>query len=419
LGNQRPPVIQSVEKEILKSLITLATEDDADLVEEMRDCMRRMPWSLIEGVDESESSWFQPPPDQNSGDGPPGETPQLSAAVTQNNGGGSMNIDSDRNESQTQNVSEDMVPPHLSTDGVDEDMDRRLTQEQSEDRPQGRADQERADQDMVNVAQTQNLNASDDRPPSEKDDDQDMADAAQTQNLNASDDRAPSGQDDDQDMADAAQTQNASDNRPPDRQDDDNGKGNGQRQDNDDDAMDTDGDEASRGAKAAPSRKGNKPCVPPSSENIDSHGEARNRDPRLRPPRNELPPNPSQGPGRRKYTPLKQNQIVPPPPESDPITIHVKRKEPPLNPKPSGKRLKGNKKPVSGSSIKEAIDVDKLFVSIIAPPSLPCLKYKTQDELDVTLDDEGSPSVRSSSPFGLYFDSTPFSETPGQENPWV
>ena len=45
----------------MTSLIRLAMED-VDLVGEMRECMRRIPWSLMDKINEFDSSWFKPPP---------------------------------------------------------------------------------------------------------------------------------------------------------------------------------------------------------------------------------------------------------------------------------------------------------------------------------------------------------------------
>ena len=59
LGNQKPSLLRLVEKEIFRSLITLATQD-ADLVSEMRDCMARMPWDKIDEAHTNELSWFVP-----------------------------------------------------------------------------------------------------------------------------------------------------------------------------------------------------------------------------------------------------------------------------------------------------------------------------------------------------------------------
>ena len=61
LENSRPQVLQLVEKELMTSLIRLATED-IDLVGEMRECMCQIPWSLMDKINEFNSSWFKPPP---------------------------------------------------------------------------------------------------------------------------------------------------------------------------------------------------------------------------------------------------------------------------------------------------------------------------------------------------------------------
>ena len=59
MGNHRPAILDHVEKEFMKSLIRLAIED-VDLVHEMRDFVRRIPWPMINEMDETVSSWFRP-----------------------------------------------------------------------------------------------------------------------------------------------------------------------------------------------------------------------------------------------------------------------------------------------------------------------------------------------------------------------
>jgi hypothetical protein len=59
LGNQRPTLLSSVEKELFLLLFRLATEE-LDLFTEVNDCMSRMPWDEIREIGESdERSWFK------------------------------------------------------------------------------------------------------------------------------------------------------------------------------------------------------------------------------------------------------------------------------------------------------------------------------------------------------------------------
>jgi hypothetical protein len=59
LGNQRPTLLSSVEKELFLLLFRLAT-DELDFFTEVRDCMSRMPWDEIREIgDSDEGSWFK------------------------------------------------------------------------------------------------------------------------------------------------------------------------------------------------------------------------------------------------------------------------------------------------------------------------------------------------------------------------
>jgi hypothetical protein len=63
MGNQRPPLLRRVEKEIMASLFRLATQD-VDLVKEMRECIGRLPWKELDLErirEDSEFSWFRLP----------------------------------------------------------------------------------------------------------------------------------------------------------------------------------------------------------------------------------------------------------------------------------------------------------------------------------------------------------------------
>ncbi|KAF8812613.1 hypothetical protein BYT27DRAFT_7207620, partial [Phlegmacium glaucopus] len=66
LGNQRPPLLARVEKELYSSLFRLATQDLCFLTE-IKDCMGRIPWDELNAIDASSgSSWFQPAGDAPS-----------------------------------------------------------------------------------------------------------------------------------------------------------------------------------------------------------------------------------------------------------------------------------------------------------------------------------------------------------------
>lgn len=60
LGNQRPPLLQLVEKEIFRTLFRLATEE-LDIVAEMNRCLACLPWDRLQVLkDDLELAWFQP-----------------------------------------------------------------------------------------------------------------------------------------------------------------------------------------------------------------------------------------------------------------------------------------------------------------------------------------------------------------------
>ncbi|KAF8805474.1 hypothetical protein BYT27DRAFT_7258195 [Phlegmacium glaucopus] len=60
LGNQRPPLLAHVEKEVWSCLFRLATQD-LNMFTEMKDCMAKMPWDELSAMGDSfERYWFKP-----------------------------------------------------------------------------------------------------------------------------------------------------------------------------------------------------------------------------------------------------------------------------------------------------------------------------------------------------------------------
>jgi hypothetical protein len=329
LGNRRPPVLQYVEKELIKSLIRLATED-IDLVTEIRDCMLRIPWPSIEAIDESESSWFQPGPGriENEGHAPQaGPSEVLDSQPTSDEG---RNSGDRGDESQTPKPSDDWERATSSWDGDEEEMDN--DERDSNDKQKAPASgvtlQDVEDQVMDD---RQDSNDREKAPPSgvlPQDGDEEMD--HDRQDSNDMQKAPPSGvmlqDDEDEEMHDARQDSNDREKTPPSgvmSQDQEMGD-----------------DVRSRGANDVPLEES--PQKPTSrkrkSSNIDNN-KAQPEDPRLR--------------------------------------LRKRKDDAPLNPEPSAKKIKVKPKRrrevdhlTAGSSIHAAIDVDKMFVSIIPPPSV-------------------------------------------------
>jgi hypothetical protein len=332
LGNRRPPVLQYVENELIKSLIRLATED-IDLVTEIRDCMLRIPWSSIEAIDESESSWFQPGPGrvENEGHapqaGPSEDRMILDSQPTSDDVG--LNSGDRGDESQTPKPSDDgeMKTPTQGGDEEEMDNDEQDSNDKQKAPPSGVTLQDAEDQVMDD--DRQDSNDREKAPPSgvvsqdgDEEMDNDRSDSNDKQKAPPSGVTLQDGED--QEMDDS----NDREKTPPSgvlSQDQEMGD-----------------DVRSRGANDAPLGESPQKLTPQKrlSSNIDNN-KAQPEDPRLR---------------------LR------------------KRKDdaPPLNPEPPAKKrkvIKPKKRQevdhlTAGSSIQAAIDVDKLFVSIIAPPSV-------------------------------------------------
>lgn len=178
----------------MTSLIRLATED-VDLVGEMRECMCRIPWSLMDKINEFDSSWFKPPPivvkddidgaqqDIDMDEGVEtaasqkplddrGETHQPARDPPPTNE--DENMEEDESLAETQKPSENREESHKPADTPpgteDEDMEggdgATGTQKPSENRPQDRED----DLDMEEAERTAGtLKPLGDRPQNNED----------------------------------------------------------------------------------------------------------------------------------------------------------------------------------------------------------------------------------------------------------
>jgi hypothetical protein len=348
----------------MKSLIRLATED-IDLVTEIRDCMRRIPWSLIDAIDESESSWFQPGPGRVENEGHALQAEYRMIPDSQPTSDEGRNSADGGDGSQIPKPSDDeerATPSGLpSRDGEEEEMDHdgRDSNDKQKAPPSGVLCPDDEDQEMDDDRQDSNDR---EKTPSsgvgsqgvEEGMDKDGRYSNDMQKAPPSGVLCPDGED--QEMDDDRQDSNDREKAPPSVV---------APRDGEDQEMR--GDTRSRGANDALSRQSSQKYPTPrkrQSSNIDN-SEAQPRDPRLRlRKRNDAPPLTPQ-PSTKKIKvkrPQVQNQTA-----GSSIA-------PPLTPEPSTKKIKVKRPQVqnqtAGSSIESPIDVDKLFVSVIDTLSL-------------------------------------------------
>jgi hypothetical protein len=382
LGNEKPPIIQTVETEIIKSLITLATRDDVNLVEEMRECMRRIPWESIDQLDESESSWFRRPLSAIEDDGARSGAP-------------SLNIEEGTNllshPSPTQNASADTRPNDdddemggvVPTSVAGKPSDAGTPQKDSADARPNDEDDEMSGVVPTSVAGKPSeagtpQKASADARPNDEDDE--MRGVVQTSvagtpsevgtTQKASADARPNDEDDqmggvegsqrpggsedtrvndDEEMGDVDKTADTPKGSNDGREKEDEGLGDGEDEERNEDEEMRGGEES---VTTQPPVRSRKPALKPPTRNSSQ------RDKRLRPQRPQT---------NVVGTPLSDKSLG-------------KRKEPPIRHESTKTKPKAKKKSAedqsAGNSIESPIDVDKLFVGF--PPSFSHINFNTK-----------------------------------------